>query len=217
MRLTIFNGSPRGEKSNSRVLLDEFLAGFEETAGNSHEVFYLIRPSERAAAAAAFGQAEAALLAFPLYTDAMPGTVKDFIEKLAPYKGRAENPALLFLVQSGFPEASHTEAVGRYLEKLARRLGCPFLGVIRRGGVEGISVQPPAMTRKLFEGMRAFGRGFGRCGRLNQEEVRAFAGPARLSKFLLFVNDWIGRKFYWNPQLKANGAYGRRFDKPYAP
>jgi hypothetical protein len=215
--LTIFNGSPRGEKSNSRILLEQFLAGFTETAGNSYEVYYLVKRGDRDAAVEAFGGAEVALLAFPLYTDAMPGIVKDFIERLAAYKGRSHNPAVLFLVQSGFPEASHTEPISRYLEKLARRLGCHFLGVIRRGGVEGIQVMPPPMTRKLFEAMREFGRGFGRCGRLNQETVRAFAGPARLPKIGLYLNNWMGRITFWNPQLKAHGAYGRRFDKPYAP
>ena len=43
MRLTVFSGSPRGKRSNSKVLLEHFLSGFSETKGNTHEVFYLNR------------------------------------------------------------------------------------------------------------------------------------------------------------------------------
>lgn len=41
MRLVVFNGSPRRGKSNTKVLMDRFLAGFEAAEGNSHETIYL--------------------------------------------------------------------------------------------------------------------------------------------------------------------------------
>ena len=31
MKLTVFNGSPRGKKSNTTILLEHFLKGFMET------------------------------------------------------------------------------------------------------------------------------------------------------------------------------------------
>ena len=41
MRLTVFNGSPRGKESTSRFLLDHFLEGFAAAGGNTSEVLYL--------------------------------------------------------------------------------------------------------------------------------------------------------------------------------
>ena len=82
MKLTVFNGSPRGPKSNSKVLLARFLEGFGETEGNSHDIHYLNRVGRQEDFRRAFIEAECVLLAFPLYTDAMPGVVKSFIEAL---------------------------------------------------------------------------------------------------------------------------------------
>ncbi|MCU0611630.1 MAG: NAD(P)H-dependent oxidoreductase, partial [Candidatus Eisenbacteria bacterium] len=182
MKLTVCNGSPRGTGSNTGLLLEHFITGFEETAGNSHELFHLNRSDWRESAAKAFGGAETVLLAYPLYTDAMPGIVKEFLERLACYRGRPHNPRLLFLVQSGFPEGSHTSHVPRYHEKLARRLGCDYVGTIRRGGIEGIRAQPPSMNRKLFGRFMDLGRGFGRDGRLDEGLLAKLRGRERMPR-----------------------------------
>jgi len=220
MKLVVFNGSPRGEKSNTRLLLERFLAGFGRTAGNEAEVHYLNRVRGQEAFREAFAAADAALLAFPLYTDAMPGLVKEFIETLAPLCGRQGNPALGFVVQSGFPEAAHSRAVERYCEKLTRRLGCRYLGTAVKGGVEGIQIMPPNMTRTLFASFEALGEAFGRTGTLEAGLVRRLAGRERLPLAMRLLYRLLGLtglvNFYWNRQLKANGAWERRFARPYA-
>ena len=106
MQLTVFNGSPRGRKGNSQIVLDQFLKGFEATLGNSYELYFLNRLQDMDQLVQAFGEAETVLLAHPLYTDAMPAIVKAFIEELEPYLGRENNPSLGFIVQSGFVEAA---------------------------------------------------------------------------------------------------------------
>jgi hypothetical protein len=65
----------------------------------------------------AFTEAETVLIAHPLYTDAMPVIVKDFIEQLKPFVGRESNPTLGFILQSGFVEAAHSRYVVRYWQK----------------------------------------------------------------------------------------------------
>ena len=137
MKLTVFNGSPRGKTGNTKLYLAEFLEGFAETEGNSHEVAYLNRVKDQDALVEMFTEAEAVLLGFPLYTDAMPGLVKTFIESLAPLVGRQGNPPIGFVIQCGFPGAAHLRPLERYLEKLASRLGCRYLGTIVKGGGEG--------------------------------------------------------------------------------
>ena len=78
MQLTVFNGSPRGRKSNSKIILDQFLSGFETTPGNSYELHYLNRLKETEHFVQAFAEADTVLLTHPLYTDAMPAIVKAF-------------------------------------------------------------------------------------------------------------------------------------------
>lgn len=174
-----------------------------------------MKPGDRERAAAAFGSAEVVLLAFPLYTDAMPGVVKEFIERLAPYRKRQGNARILFLVQSGFPEGGHTKPVARYLEKLAQRLGCEYLGTIRKGGVEGIQGQPASMTRKLFAAFHDIGRRFGETGLLDRETLEKLAGRDRFPKWMLAIGCWMSRRMYWDPTLRANSVYERRWARPY--
>jgi multimeric flavodoxin WrbA len=111
-RLTLFNGSPRGRKGNTSLMLEHMARGF----GKPSETFHLVRMKETEQMVQAFAASECIVIGFPLYTDAMPGVVKHFIEALAPLAERGTNPPLAFLVQSGFPEALHSRYVERYLK-----------------------------------------------------------------------------------------------------
>lgn len=220
MRLLVCNGSPRTRGSNTHLIMEHFIAGFAETPGNEARVRYLQVPADRRAAVESFPDADAVILAFPLYTDAMPGITKAFIEDLADRAGRGDNPALGFVIQSGFPEPVHGRFVARYGERLARRLGSRFIGAAVRGGVEGIQIMPPWMTRRLFADFRALGRAFGATGSFDQKLLAAIAGrheryPAwKIAGFRLWQRLGL-TDFYWNSQLKRNGAWERRFDRPY--
>ncbi|MGE5776053.1 MAG: NAD(P)H-dependent oxidoreductase, partial [Chloroflexota bacterium] len=132
-RLTLFNGSPRGRRGNTPIFLREFAQGF----GGEAEMHHLIQVKQTDRHVQAFAEAECAWIGFPLYTDSMPGSVKHFFEALEPLVGRTGNPPVGFVVQSGFPEGLHSRYVERYLEKLAARLGSPYLGTIVKGNGEG--------------------------------------------------------------------------------
>lgn len=219
MRLTIFNGSPRGQASNSKILIDQFLKGFQENNKNSSEVAYLNRTGDQEKFVELFRQAEMVLLIFPLYTDGMPGIVKLFIESLAPFCSHAHHPPIGFIVHSGFPENIHCRAVERYLSKLARRLGCPYLGTVIKGGTEGIQIQPPRTTRKLFTTFYQLGQLFAKNQQFEPQIVRQLAGRERfpcIMRWIFSLISWTGiTNMYWNMLLKKNGAYGQRFARPY--
>ena len=220
MRLCVFNGSPRGRGSNTRVLLEQFLKGFEANGENRHEVFYLNRSRETERFRQAFAEADHVLLAFPLYTDAMPGLVKAFIEALEPFCGREGNPDVGFIVQSGFPEATHSRYVERYLEKLAARLGCRYVGTIVKGGVEGVQRRTDEANHKLFEAFYQLGQVFGETGQFDEALVHKLARPERFPKILgplfrLILKTRFATS-YWDSQLEKNGAYEKRFARPYA-
>jgi NAD(P)H-dependent FMN reductase len=219
MRLTVINGSPRGQRSNTALLLDHFLAGFSETPGNSHETVFLANEKDHVHAVEAFGRAEAVLLAFPLYVDSMPAVTKSFIEKLDSHCGRPGNPGMAYLVQGGFPEAVHSRAVERYLDRLSRRLGCRYLGTAVKGGIEGIRTMPPRMTRKRLRRFHELGAAFGCDGAFDPKLVAELSKPERLSfsvRLLVRLFALVGAaNLGWDMQLKQHGAWARSFDRPY--
>jgi multimeric flavodoxin WrbA len=217
--LTIFNGSPRGRKANTAILFEKFLDGFLAVPGHTAKVHHLNRQHDLPLFTKSFAEAECVLLGFPLYTDSMPGLVKVFIETLEPYRDRAGNPPIGFLVQSGFPESTHSRHIERYLERLAARLGSPYLGTIVKGGVEGIQIMPDSMTRKLYTGLHQIGRTFAQTGRFDPDLLRTLAKPEWYPMYLapffkLFVKTPLAT-FYWDGQLKRNGVYEQRFARPY--
>lgn len=221
MRLTVFNGSPRAKKSNSDVMLRHFRAAFEEIEGNSWEQHYLVQTRKQGEQLAAYAGAECVLVVFPLYVDAMPSQVMALFQALSDRVGRDDNPPMLFLVHSGFPEACHSRSVERYLEKLTRRLGSEYLGTMVKGGSEGIQVMPLVVTRKLFRTMGELGRGFGERGALDPALVKALAGREHYEGFSMVVIRLLKAiglfDQFWSQKLKKNGVWERRFDRPYAP
>jgi multimeric flavodoxin WrbA len=213
--LTLFNGSPRGRKGNTALFLREIAAGF----GGPSETHHLVRLNDTDKMVAAFAGAECVILGFPLYTDSMPGIVKHFIEALEPLVGRENNPPIGFVVQSGFPEGLHSRYVERYLEKLAERLGSPYLGTIVKGNGEPVRIMPPNMTAGLFANLQAIGTSLAAKGRFapnilpkiaHPEAFPAILGPV----FKLFLRLPIAHS-YFDDMLKKNGAYERRFARPF--
>jgi hypothetical protein len=214
-RLTLFNGSPRGRRGNTPIFLRELAGGF----GKDNEMHHLIQVKQTERFVQAFAEAECAWIGFPLYTDAMPGSVKNFFEALEPLTGRRDNPPVGFVVQSGFPEGLHSRYIERYLEKLAARLGSPYLGTIVKGNGEGVRIMPPEATRSLFEELKALGTGLARDGRLDPEILARIAAPESFPAYLspvfrIFLRLPVAHSYFDN-MLKQNGAFERRFAQPF--
>ena len=215
-RLTLFNGSPRGRRGNTPLLLDQFAKGF----GVEIEMHHLVRINEIDESVRAFAEAECALIGFPLYTDAMPAVTKQFIEALEPLVGRSNNPPLGFLVQSGFPEGLHSRYVERYLEKLADRLGSPYFGTIVKGNGEGTRSMPAEANKEFFENLQTLGAGLAREGRLYPQVLARIASPERYPFYLgpvfqVFLRLPLAR-VYFDDMLKKNGSFERRYARPFA-
>jgi NAD(P)H-dependent FMN reductase len=219
MRLAVFNGSPRGKNSNTKRLLDEFRRGFLEENNNTLDIFYLKSEKLIDEHIAAFEAADHVILAFPLYTDAMPGIVKGFIEGLQQFCRRQSNPTLGFIVQSGFPEAIHTQYVHLYLKKLCKRLGCKYTGTARRGGVEGIRYGSAKAGRKLFKMFYDLGRAYSSTGEFDRVICKKLVSPTVFPTWVVAILRVLNRlgllDIMWNRELKKNKAYDRRFCTPY--
>jgi len=218
MRLAFINGSPRTTKSNTGRLMDHFLRGFQETAGNTFDQEYLFKHRKNfGRLVEKFAAAENVIIGFPLYVDAMPGSVKEFIEALEPLVGRKQLPALGFVIQCGFPETAHLRFVERYCEKLARRLGCRSLGNILKGGCEGLDVQPDFLTAKYYRIFYSIGKFFGETGIIDATLRAKLAHPERLTaqnmaQVIPFINQGL-----WDAQMEKNKVMDRSFDRPLMP
>lgn len=193
MRLTVFNGSGRGKHGNTMVLLKAFLKGFASIEGNAYEVHTLIQSGKMESSileahTAAFARAEHVLLAFPMYTDMVPGIVKAFIETLEPFCGREGNPSIGFIIHCGFPEGVQLRALERYLEKLSRRLGCQHTGTILKGNSEGLRSTSAEKITTLLDSMESLGRSFALNAAFDPEAVAALARPERFPGWMAFLS-----------------------------
>ena len=219
MKLTVFNGSGRGVKSNTTLLMKPFMQGFESVSGGDVHMSYL-SPHPEKQPVQEFTKADFVVLAFPLYVDSMPGMVKDFIEQLQPHCGREGNPTLGFVIHCGFPEALHLRYLERYLEKLARRLGCPYAGCVVRGGTEGIQIMPEKMTRSLFIQMYNLGASLATQGVMEPALIKKAAGreryPAGTGIILAVLSKMGVINGYWDESLKKNNVFSDRYARPYA-
>jgi NAD(P)H-dependent FMN reductase len=217
----LLNGSPRGKDGNSRKLLGWLAEGMAQAGIPTPPTVDLAPDPTRSSHVQAFLDADEVVFAFPLYTDSMPGIVKAFLEGLA-----SADPAALrgkrvaFVIQSGFPEAIHTEVLANHLARLCQRLGFTHLGTLRRGGIEAIRELPAKAVAKIAARFRAAGQELGATGGFSPELVADMAGPrlfgllVRLVVRLMVLTGVINS--YWNGQLKKHGAFARRFDTPYA-
>jgi NAD(P)H-dependent FMN reductase len=218
MRLAVFNGSPRGKGGNTQALMEELVKGFEAAPGNTAEIVRLQDEGDMGALRERFAKSDMAVLAFPLYVDAMPSVTMEFIETLEPLCGRAENPALGFVVISGFPEAVHASYVSNYLQKLAGRLGCRYMGTVTMGGAEGIRHATGKRRDTVYAAFRYQGENLASAGEFDAKAAKALAGPFRFPLYvravfaLLSILGLVDSG--WNRMLKANGAFERRLDRP---
>ena len=215
MKLVMLNGSPRGKKSNTRLLFEQMMNGMRSVdASIEFEIFYLREISKTDDHIAAVEAGNMIILGFPLYTDGMPGVTKHFIDAL--YPRDLQGKPVAFLVQSGFPESRHSEPVARYLAKLCQRLNGNHIGTIIKGGVEGIQVRPESMTKKLFKQFYQLGVSFASSGQFDAEIIAKLAKPRKLNAASKLFLKTDASHMYWDMKLKENNAFERRFDQPYA-
>ena len=84
MRFLICNGSPHGDKGATAGYIKALETGIRG-AGADVENVLLVKVREHAQFAEQAAAADLVIVAFPLYTDAMPGITMAFFEALEPY------------------------------------------------------------------------------------------------------------------------------------
>lgn len=157
------------------------------------------------------------LFAFPLYVDSMPGLVMELFESLHNLKGKLSGKEFLFSFQCGFPETLNPRFIERYLMKLTERLGADYAGCISRGVMEGERFL--SEDSQILQRYRKLGEIYRKTGKQDKDLLEKIADPERIplaAKAIALVLSPIGIfDKYWNRQLKTNGVYRRRNDRPY--
>lgn len=220
MRLLALNASPRGRRSNSGIILGWLLEGWNEAQGGPLSRLDLSQGRE--AALEGILQAEAILIVFPLYTDFVPGILKEVFDSLALLPpGSLEGKCLACVVHSGFPESAQSEGTAAWLERAAARLGLGFAGCLIKAGSEGFQSMPPQMTAKTAARFREAGAVLATAGHFPEDLGAKLAHPRLLGPVSRLAFRLIGltglTNFYWDSQLKRHGGYKERFAAPYGP
>jgi len=223
MKRIAINGSPRGRSSNSRIILAWILDGVQKLDGAAEDPGTIIDLSAGVRLALdAFLSSDEAILAFPLYTDFIPGIVKEFFDLLAGFElASVSGKRLAFVVHSGFPEALHSRPTAAWLERACARLGLGFGGVLVHPGSEGYHLMPPRATMNTAALFAKAGSSLARDGRFGEDEKKVLAGIEKLPAstrlaFTIFAPLGIF-DLYWIFMLRKHKAWKRRFDRPFAP
>ncbi|MFP4461093.1 MAG: NAD(P)H-dependent oxidoreductase [Thermotogota bacterium] len=218
MSLLAINGSPRGRLSNTKRLIEYFTKDIPPSIVTVIHLKEFYDSNNYQSIIKEIKKHDSILIGFPLYADWTPGFVKELFEEMGKHQKIYRGKQFLYLIQCGFPESLHCRYAERYCERFSKRIGGNYKGSIIRGGSEGARFIP----KKFFKDaqrLAELGKMFENEGELDQTLLKAIAKPEKLSGFRLF---WmkIMLKFsfsnlYWNSQLKKNGVYENRFDKPY--
>lgn len=209
MKTLLINGSPRGKKSNSSVVLNQWL--FEEP--QKHQLINEIIKKETVFHETF--EAEYYVLIFPLYVDSMPSTVKMFFEMMEGNQARYAGKKIGYIVHSGFPEAIHSRVVERYLKYFTSRMEMNYMGTVVMGGSESIQAAPPIAFKRKIRAFRVIGGNILRGEAFSDEACRQLAGKEKMSLLKMLLGFPRISDVYFNSLLKENQAYDKRFDRPY--
>lgn len=143
--LIILNGSPRAPRSHSRRYAEAFSACYP----GQTDCFDLIR-TDRQALCAQIGDASGVLFVFPLYADALPVPLLNFLKFLEDHPPR-QKPPVSVLINCGFLEPRQNEIAVQMMRLFCRRNQYPFGSVLMMGSGEAIWDSPFRFlaTRKI--------------------------------------------------------------------
>jgi NAD(P)H-dependent FMN reductase len=217
MSLVIFNGSPRGEKSNSGLMADSFVKGFSSETEENISIFYLINKKEMNIHKEEFRRAEEVIFIFPLYADAMPGIVKEFFEEVEEYDSAGKR--IGFIIHSGFPETVHSACLAEYLQRFAEIIKAEYMGTVISGESESLKFVPEKMKNKKLSPFYHLGKKYALDREFNEDITLELGKLYKFNVFILIIlRICIFLRIFnimWNKELKKNGSLDKRFARPY--
>jgi multimeric flavodoxin WrbA len=216
MSLIVYNGSPRGERSNSSVITSWFLEGYST---ENVEIRFLNNFKQHQTYAEEMCNHNQVLMIFPLYVDGMPGQVKNFFEVLFSLKETLKDKEITYIIHSGFSDGIQCGTLEQYLIRYSEIMGFVNHGVIIIPGSEGFRFYPPSVTKRKRLAVARLAVSYKTHEPYANTDVELLIGRKKHSRFSIIFYKFLHliglTNTYWNSRLKRNNAYKKRFDAPY--
>ena len=132
----ILNGSPRAPKSNSKQYAEIFAAH----CGAETDYFNISR-NNHLVLSHRMSEYTDVLLVFPLYADALPVGLLDFLKSLEAHPP-GKKPVISVLINCGFLESGQNDVAVKMLRFFAQRNGYRMGSVLKLGSGEAILATP---------------------------------------------------------------------------
>lgn len=220
----LINGSPKCEKSNSRVIAKFLVEKLQEYGLQSEEVF-LARLNNKSESYEKFfkslDNADIIVLATPLYVDCVPSfTIKAMEIICDRYKVTppTKNHVLVGVMNSGFPEKEHMDVAIKTLQDFAKQSSFQWAGGITVGMGAGLNGKPlkegQGQTKNLRKGLDLAALALTEGQQIPAEALELASKPFMplfLAKTMLRVFGGL----MWNRQAKKNKVKGKMTARPY--
>ncbi len=215
MKLALVNASPRGKKSNSGLLLKWLVRDLPADAEKT--LVCAVKAEDQKAAIGQIAGCDALVIAFPLYTDAMPGITKKFFENMMESKKSFSGKPVLFIIHSGFPEAVQSRMAERYVRYFAGLMDMHPAECLIIGGTEAMRFAPEEAFGKRANALAALGKKFVAGQVLTESDLHMPGHREKFPRAVMGLFNVIAplTDVFWNQLLKKNGAFKKRFDRPY--
>lgn len=184
MHVLIINGSPRVKQfSNTDKIIEKFVKGMTEN-GTTYEQYEVSDKAQWDDMRRAFDKEQNILIALPLYVECIPGLLMEFLETLTP---KNDGSKIAFILQSGFAEGIQLRCGEAYLEILAKKLGCEYMGTLVKGDNFSIRFFEDKMRDKITTPYLEMGREYSVNGDFRSENCRKFTGPEVFPAHIRFI------------------------------
>lgn len=215
MKTLIFNGSPRGEYSNSNVIN----TWLRESIGVEDKDLIIRDRKSHDSYLKRMEDGDIFIITFPLYADSMPGIVMNFFEKVYNYRDNLRGKKYVFVVHCGFPESAHMHGIRDYLNVFVDKMNGQLVGVVLKGGSEGFRLMPEKSLTKTRKSFTEIGISIKEGKEIPRLHLDKLEKPIHLNKltqvlFKIFSALKLAN-LYWDSNLKRNKAFEKRFDRPY--
>ena len=123
MKIGIINGSPRGKKSNSEILIKYLCSLLEEHQINKYYLFSSKIDSE---IKSEIHNADALIFAFPLYIDSIPSSLLDILLKFEEEKIVNSKTKIYCIVNNGFFEGKQNQLAILQMKNWCQKTGAEW-------------------------------------------------------------------------------------------
>ena len=220
----LLNGSPKGEKSNSRQIGKFLVDRLEEKGLKAEEAFItrLIKSPEKIETLSELvNTADIIVFTSPLYVDSLPSFTIRAMELILDHRkahSQTGSPLLVAVMNCGFPEKEHMEIALRIIKNFSEEANLRWGGAIAVGmgmAMDGQALtERNGMTRNLTKGLSLAASALAE-GEPVSEEAEKLAAKPFMPLFMAKSMLRLFGKRMWSSRAENNGVKPDMYAKPY--